>query len=55
MAVVLIIVTTWIAYVTAPGPARARTAEQMGVDLGNEAVEFSGNQGAGEDAAGRMA
>ena len=39
MAVVLIIVTTWIAYVTAPGPARARTAEQMSVDLGNEAVE----------------
>jgi short-chain fatty acids transporter len=39
MAVVLIIVSTWIAYVTAPGPARARTAQQMGVDLGNDAVE----------------
>jgi short-chain fatty acids transporter len=38
MAVVLIIVTTWISYVTAPGPARARTAEQMGVDLGIEAI-----------------
>src|SRR5262249_2746886 len=39
MAVVLIIVSTWIAYVTAPGPTPAKTAQQMGDVLGDEEVE----------------
>lgn len=38
MAVVLIALTTLIAYWTAPGAARAKTAKDMGVDLGPEVV-----------------
>jgi short-chain fatty acids transporter len=37
MAAVLIVVTTWVAYLTAPGETRAKTAKDLGVDLGPEA------------------
>lgn len=38
MAAVLMVVTTWIAYWTAPGPARAKTAQMLGVNLGPRVV-----------------
>lgn len=44
MAMTLVIVTVCTCYLTAPGATRAKTAQQLGIDLGGEAVESDANK-----------